>query len=108
MHLGCLRCGRDLPAGKFDVAQKVYFWLILLVVACLAVTGLMIRFGWAPAWLPLAYTLHDLCAYLMIVCVVGHAYLGTFANPGTIGSIFNGKVARAWLEHHHPDYQPKG
>ena len=97
-----------VPAGRFNAGQKLYFWLISAVVACLAITGLMLRFGWRPDLAPLAYTLHDLCAYLMMVCVVGHAYLGTFANPGTIGSVFNGKVPRAWLEHHHPDYKPRG
>jgi len=97
-----------VPAGRFNAGQKLYFWLISAVVACLALTGLMLRFGWRPDLSPLAYTLHDLCAYLMIACVLGHAYLGTFANPGTIGSVFNGKVHRAWLEHHHPDYKPRG
>jgi formate dehydrogenase gamma subunit len=96
-----------VPAGRFNAGQKLFFWLILLVVACLAATGLVMRAGAPARWLTTAYTLHDLCAYLMILCIMGHAYLGTFANPGTLGSIFNGKVARAWLEHHHPDYKPE-
>ncbi len=97
-----------VPAGRFNAGQKGFYWFILLVVACLAVTGLMIRYGLGSArWEPLAYTLHDTCAYVMILCVLVHAYLGTFANPGTIGSVFHGKVERTWLEHHHPDYKPK-
>jgi len=96
-----------VPAGRFNAGQKVFFWLILVVVGCLGASGLAIRFQWWPALVPVAYSLHDLCAYLMVICVIGHAYLGTFANPGTIGSIFNGKVPRAWLEHHHPDYEPR-
>ncbi|HRT93800.1 MAG TPA: cytochrome b/b6 domain-containing protein [Planctomycetota bacterium] len=98
-----------VPAGRFNAGQKGFFWFILLVVACLAATGLAMRYELGgDAWEVTVYTLHLTCAYLMILCVLAHAYLGSFANPGCIGSVFNGKVARAWLEHHHPDYQPKG
>ena len=97
-----------VPAGRFNAGQKMFFWFILLTVACLAVTGLMMRYELGgERWETLAYTLHDTCAYLMIICILAHAYLGTFANPGTIASVFNGKVERTWLEHHHPDYKPK-
>jgi cytochrome b subunit of formate dehydrogenase len=57
--------------------------------------------------LPLAYTLHELMAYLMVISIAGHAYLGSFANPGTLGAPFTGQVTVAWLHYHHPDYQPK-
>lgn len=97
-----------VPAGRFNAGQKLFYWFILLVVACLAMTGLMMRYELGgEGWETLAYTLHECCAYLMIVCILAHAYLGTFANPGTIGSVFNGQVARTWLEHHHPDYKPR-
>jgi len=97
-----------VPAGRFNAGQKAYFWFILLVVACLAATGLMMRYGLGgDEWETAAHALHLACAYLMIMCVLAHAYLGSFANPGCIGSVFNGRVARAWLEHHHPDYKPK-
>ncbi|MBM4040137.1 MAG: hypothetical protein FJ290_16655 [Planctomycetes bacterium] len=97
-----------VPAGRFNAGQKAFFWFILLVAACLAATGLMIRYELGgERWETLAYTLHSVCAYLMIACVLAHAYLGTFANPGTLGCVFNGKAERTWLEHHHPDYKPK-
>ena len=97
-----------VPAGRFNAGQKGFYWFILLVVACLAATGLMMRYELGgERWETLAYTLHEVCAYLMIACVLAHAYLGSFANPGTIGCVFNGKVEREWLAHHHPDYAPK-
>ena len=43
----------------------------------------------------------------MILCILGHIYLGTLANPGCVRAIFEGKVTRAWLKHHHPNYEPK-
>ncbi|MBM4031024.1 MAG: hypothetical protein FJ291_04480 [Planctomycetes bacterium] len=97
-----------VPAGRFNAGQKLFFWFILLIVACLATTGLMMRYDLGgEGWSTLAYTLHDACAWLMIICVMAHAYLGTIANPGTLASVFNGKVERTWLEHHHPDYKPE-
>ena len=96
-----------VPAGRFNAGQKFFFWLICLIVACLGATGWMIRYEWMPHLRILVYTLHETCSYLMIVCVLGHAYLGSLANPGTLASVFNGKVPRTWLEHHHPDYAAK-
>lgn len=96
-----------VPAGRFNAGQKAFFWFILLVVACLATTGLMMRYGLGgDRWATLVYTLHDACAWVMILCILVHAYLGSFANPGTLGAVFHGKVERSWLEHHHPDYKP--
>jgi cytochrome b subunit of formate dehydrogenase len=43
----------------------------------------------------------------MIICVMTHVYLVTFANPGTLGAMFHGKVEREWLAHHHPEWEAK-
>jgi cytochrome b subunit of formate dehydrogenase len=34
--------------------------------------------------------------------VLGHAYLGTIANPGTWRVLVDGYVTREWAQHHHP------
>ncbi|MFP4056240.1 MAG: cytochrome b/b6 domain-containing protein [Candidatus Brocadiia bacterium] len=95
-----------VPAGRFNAGQKLFFWLILLVVGCLAVTGWMIMYELKTQHHVLAYTLHELCAYLMVLFILGHAYLGTLANPGTLRAIFEGKVSRDWARMHHPDWEP--
>ena len=96
-----------VPAGRFNAGQKAFFWLIGLVVAGLAVTGWIMMWQTPAHLLPLAYTLHDLLAYVMILNILAHIYLGTLANPGCITAAFEGKVSRAWLKHHHPNYEPK-
>jgi len=96
-----------VPAGRFNAGQKFFFWFIGLVVLGLAATGWVMMFEAPAHLLPLAYTLHELLAYVMILNILGHIYLGTLANPGCVGAIFEGKVTRAWLKHHHPNYEPK-
>ncbi|MEW6357886.1 MAG: cytochrome b/b6 domain-containing protein [Planctomycetota bacterium] len=107
-HLGGYLGGRrDLPARRFNAGQKAFFWFIGAIVICFAATGVVMAFGRPGGLTPLAYTLHDLCAYLMLLGIVAHAYLGTLANPGTLRGIFEGKVSKAWLRHHHPDHPVK-
>jgi cytochrome b subunit of formate dehydrogenase len=52
----------------------------------------------------LAYTIHDIAAVLMIALIVCHLYLASIANPGTLISIFAGKVYRTWAKFHHPNW----
>jgi len=106
-HLGGYLGGRqDLPARRFNAGQKAFFWFIGAMVICFGVTGLVMLFGSPRRLTPLAYTLHDLCTYAMLLGIAAHAYLGTLANPGTLRGIFEGKVSRAWLRRHHPDHPP--
>jgi len=104
---GCLGYKGDVPAGRFNAGQKIFFWFVCLLVVALACTGWTMKCGGPKRLLPLAYTLHNLCACLMVLAVLAHLYLGTLANPGTLRSMFEGRVTRSWLRHHHPDSQPK-
>ncbi len=96
-----------VPAGRFNAGQKFFFWAIGAVVGCLAVTGWLLMYSDSAGTYVLVYTLHELCAWVMILFAVGHAYLGSLANPGTLRAVFEGKVTRDWLALHHPDYEVK-
>jgi len=104
MLLACLGSRGRVPAGRPSAGQRILFWLPGLVVVSLAVTGGMLMFEAPPHWLPLAYTVHKTCGYLMILAVLGYVYLDSFAKPGTLGVPFSGKVAEAWLTRHHPNH----
>jgi len=41
-------------------------------------------------------------AFIFIVEVMVHIYLGTLANPGTLMGIFEGKVSRSWVKNTTP------
>ncbi len=92
------------PAEKFNAGQKMYFWLVVVGLGgTVCVTGslLIIGRGSAPA---LIYTLHDLAATALIAGVLGHIYLGVFANPGTVIGAITGRVKESWARRHHPDW----
>ena len=107
MLLACVGYKGRVPAGRPSAGQRILFWLPALVVVCLAVTGGMLKFELSRQFLPLAYTVHKTCGYLMILAVLGYVYLGSFALPGTLGAPFTGKVIKAWLKRHHPDHAAK-
>jgi|GEM_PF-190581 len=89
------------PADKFNAGQKAFFWAVAVMGGLvISGTGLGLIFGHgkAPAWV---YTLHDLAAIALIAGIIGHIYLGIFANPGTLQSIITGRVKAKWAEHHH-------
>lgn len=104
---GYLWIRADCPAGKFNAGQKAFFWIVA-VLGGLVISGtgvwLMVGHGSAPAWV---YTLHDLAAIALIAGIIGHVYLGVFANPGTIMSILSGRVKRSWAEKHHSEWAKK-
>lgn len=97
----------DCPAGKFNAGQKAFFWLVVVVGGLvISATGivLLVGRGFAASWV---YTLHDIAAIALIAGVLGHVYLGTFANPGTIMAIITGRVKKSWAEKHHSEWAKK-
>jgi formate dehydrogenase gamma subunit len=94
-----------LSSGRFNAGQKLFFWLIVLLGAVLAVTGMLMFFmkGNPELSLSVVYTLHDLTALIVFVFVIAHVYMGLVLNPGSINSIFGGYVSEDWLAQNHPD-----
>jgi formate dehydrogenase subunit gamma len=99
---GYLWIKAEPPAGKFNAGQKLFYWLAAACAIGLGLTGLSMAYDLAPAgWDVYAWMLHDLAAAVLIPSVLGHLYLGTIANPGTIQAVFTGTVSRAWAKKHH-------
>ncbi|MBN1344170.1 MAG: formate dehydrogenase subunit gamma [Phycisphaerae bacterium] len=94
------------PAGKFNFGQKMFFWAAMALAIVLSITGITmwLKPGGDDGWATIAYTLHDLCAVLLIAFAVVHLYLGSIANPGTLRAIFTGRVTKAWAHTHHPNW----
>jgi len=92
-----------LPAGRFDVLQKGFFWfsaflcLVLLVSMLLSMVQL---FGPdEQVWLA---RLHRWTALVLVVAVILHSYRTLLAKPGGLSALFSGKVSAAWLKRYHP------
>lgn len=95
----------DLPAGKFNAGQKVFFWLIVVFGLILSLTGILMFFlrNHPGTNLAVIYTLHDFAAIVTLVLVLAHLYLGLVVNPESRKSIFGGYVKQSWLKAHHPN-----
>ena len=53
------------------------------------------------------YQVHRYGALAFVLAAVVHLYLGTIANPGTLGAMMLGKVSSKWAEDHHPIWWEK-
>ena len=94
-----------LRSAKFNAGQKIFIWLSLAVAVALAATGHQLSDGSGssadnPDGLLVA---HGLLGALAVALVIAHIYLSVWAVPGTWRALINGKVAKEWLAHHHPD-----
>jgi cytochrome b subunit of formate dehydrogenase len=75
----------------FGPKRKVFFWFILLMVGILGTTGLIIIWARDGNLRLIAHPIHNLAAFIGIIAVIVHAYLGSLANPGTLRGIFEGE-----------------
>lgn len=107
------------PAAKFNLGQKMVFWITIVGGALMAATGyaMMFPFYQAPGTLA-AYTgtmeglqfvtfLHGLIAVLMIAMIVAHVYIGTIGMQGAFWSMGSGRVDANWAKQHHSVWAAK-
>lgn len=104
---GCFGYRGELPSARFNAGQKVFIWFLLLMVAILGTTGLIMVFAEDSNLRLIGHTIHAIAAFVAIITVMVHIYLGVVANPGTLSGIFEGKVSRAWAKKHHPLWAAK-
>ena len=99
----------EIPAGRFNAGQKMFYWYTTVFGSFMSVTGLFMIFkdSFPMAFTCIVVTLHAMIAFILIAGVLAHAYLGTIANPGTWRVLVDGHVTREWAEHHHPQWYRK-
>ena len=96
----------EVPAGRFNAGQKMFYWYTAFFGMVMAVTGLILVFKnhFSLATICVTSTVHGMSGFFLIAGVVAHAYLGTVANPGTWRVLVDGTVTREWARHHHPNW----
>ena len=110
-RLGDVIRNRDegLPeVGKYNAGQKYLFWLIVVTLWLLILTGIVI---WRPyfadsfpIWLNRAAVLvHAVSAWLLVAGIIVHVYAAIWVK-GTMRAMTRGTVTRAWAKHHHPGW----
>jgi len=102
---GCLRAARELPAGRFDAAQKAMFWVLL---ALGVVSGLTMAASMVPllgqAGQHLMFDVHRYVGLVLLAVALWLAYWSLIARPGAWKGVVGGKVGRQWARRYHPDW----
>jgi formate dehydrogenase subunit gamma len=96
----------DVPAGRFNAGQKMFYWYTAIFGIIISITGCMLMFKeiTSLAVVCITSTVHNLVGFVLISGVFAHAYLGTIANPGTWRVLVDGSVTKEWAKHHHPNW----
>ncbi len=104
--------GEAVPVeGKYNAGQKLMYWSMIVVIALLAVTGLLM---WRPYFAPavpiplrrVANAIHALMAFVMFVGIGVHVY-AAYWTKGSMRAMTRGTVTRAWARFHHPGWYAK-
>ncbi len=97
--------GQEVPSGRFNGVEKLWFWGGLVVLgAVLAATGLILDF---PNWnqtrelMQISNIIHVIAAVLFISGGLAHAYMGTLGVEGAYTGMRDGYVDEAWAKQHH-------
>jgi len=101
-------CNRDqgLPElGKYNAGQKYLFWMMVVSIPLLLLSGIVIWQPWFAPYFPigllrLAVVIHALAAWVMILGIIVHIYAAIWVK-GTIRAMTRGTVSEAWAKHHH-------
>jgi formate dehydrogenase subunit gamma len=94
------------PVGKYNAGQKAVFWVFVVALAVLLVTGFMFWQPWfAPAFaIPLrrvAVLLHAIAAFALVLGVIVHVYAAIWVK-GTVRAMTRGTVNEGWARQNHP------
>jgi formate dehydrogenase subunit gamma len=122
---GMLMKGVHPPSKRFNMGQKLLFWLVILGGLLLSLSGISLlfpfefaMFAWTfevlnnigfglPAEvtalqeMQLSQWVHAVVALITIVVIIGHIYIGSLGMEGAFDAMGTGHVDRNWaLEHH--------
>ena len=91
--------------GRYNAGQKVMFWLMVICLFTLFVTGLLFWRPWFAEYFPiilvrLATLLHSAVAAILIIGIIVHIYAAIWVK-GSIRAMMQGIVSVKWAAKHH-------
>ncbi len=93
-----------VTGGFFNMGEKSWYWLVILIGFAISATGLILlfpSFGQGRIIMELSHVIHVFGAIILITVSFGHMYLGTLGTEGTGESMKTGYVDIKWAEAHH-------
>jgi formate dehydrogenase subunit gamma len=104
-HFGGLVSRHDVPSGRFNAGEKLWFWGGLLVCGALVgATGLILdfpNFDQTRGTMQLSNIIHLTVASLFMLAALGHIYMGTLGMAGAYDAMSKGYVDETWAKEHH-------
>jgi formate dehydrogenase subunit gamma len=104
-HFGGLVSKHDVPSGKFNAGEKLWFWGgVLLLGAIVSVTGLVLdfaNFDQGRFVMQASNIVHLAIACLFMAMALGHIYMGTLGMTGAYDAMSKGYVDETWAKEHH-------
>lgn len=101
---GYLDKSKHPPAGFVNAGEKIWFWLLFFGAILLIWSGFYLlfpNFGFERSTMQLAHVTHAISGVALIAFSLGHIYLGTLGNQGTLEGMITGEVDEAWAKSHH-------
>jgi len=96
---------KEIPSGRFNGGEKVWFWLGVVCLGILVSTsGVIMLF---PNWntgrelMEEANLVHATGAILFACMALAHIYLGTIGTEGAYQGMREGYVDETWAKEHH-------
>ncbi len=89
--------------GKYNGGQKLLFWLLVVCMVLMIVSGLAMWRSWFHLDVTLvriAVVVHAAAGALMIGLIMVHIYAAIWVR-GTLRAMWYGTVTRAWAKQHH-------
>jgi formate dehydrogenase subunit gamma len=95
---------KHAPAGRFNLGEKMVYWLSLLAGVAVSVSGFLLLFpffGTDIADMQVAQVVHAVVAILFVALILGHIYIGTLGIEGAFEAMGTGEVDLNWAREHH-------
>ncbi len=95
---------KHAPAGRFNLGEKLVYWLSLVAGVAVSVSGLLLLFpfyGTNIAEMQLAQVVHAVVAVLFVALILAHIYIGTLGMEGAFEAMGTGEVDLNWAKEHH-------
>lgn len=92
------------PAGFVNAGEKIWYWLLFFGSIVLIASGFFMLFpnlGYERAAMQLSTIVHAISGIALIAFSLGHIYLGTLGNRGTLEGMITGEVDENWAKAHH-------
>jgi len=91
--------------GRYNGGQKLLFFVQILCLAGLLLSGIVIWRAYFSFYFPIALiraaaVVHAICAFVLIVAIIVHVYAGIWVR-GSVRAMTRGVVSSGWAWKHH-------